>query len=78
MVDSMARGGRTGTAGSNATDMANAMVGMQMGMAMAGQMAGAMTMQQHRQQEPEQLQSSVLTVDSQLTVRSSVATVERS
>lgn len=42
MVDSMARGGRTGTAGSNATDMANAMVGMQMGMAMAGQMAGAM------------------------------------
>ena len=62
MVDSMARGGRTGTAGSNATDMANAMV----------------TMQQHRQQEPEQLQSSVLTVDSQLTVRSSVATVERS
>ena len=36
MVDSMARGGRTGTAGSNATDMANAMVGMQMGMAMAG------------------------------------------
>lgn len=42
MVDSMAMGGRTGTAGSNATDMANAMVGMQMGMAMAGQMAGAM------------------------------------
>lgn len=42
MVDSMARGGRTGTAGSNATDMANAMVGMQMGMAMAGQTAGAM------------------------------------
>lgn len=42
MVDSMARGGRTGTAGSNATDMANAMVEMQMGMAMAGQMAGAM------------------------------------
>lgn len=42
VVDSMARGGRTGTAGSNATDMANAMVGMQMGMAMAGQMAGAM------------------------------------
>lgn len=42
MVDSMARGGRTGTAGSNATDVANAMVGMQMGMAMAGQMAGAM------------------------------------
>ena len=42
MVDSMARGGRTGTAGSNATDMANAMVGMQMGMAMANQMAGAM------------------------------------
>lgn len=42
MVDSMARGGRTGTAGSNATDMANAMVGMQMGMAMAGQMTGAM------------------------------------
>ena len=42
MVDSMARGGRTGTAGSNATDMANAMVGMQMRMAMAGQMAGAM------------------------------------
>ena len=42
MVDSMARDGRTGTAGSNATDMANAMVGMQMGMAMAGQMAGAM------------------------------------
>ena len=42
MVDSMARGGRKGTAGSNATDMANAMVGMQMGMAMAGQMAGAM------------------------------------
>ena len=42
MVDSMARGGRTGTAGSNATDMVNAMVGMQMGMAMAGQMAGAM------------------------------------
>ena len=42
MVDSMARGGSTGTAGSNATDMANAMVGMQMGMAMAGQMAGAM------------------------------------
>lgn len=42
MVDSMARGGRTGTAGSNATDMANDMVGMQMGMAMAGQMAGAM------------------------------------
>lgn len=42
MVDSMARGGRTGTAGSNATDMANAMVGMQMGMAMAGQMAGVM------------------------------------
>lgn len=42
MVDSMARSGRTGTAGSNATDMANAMVGMQMGMAMAGQMAGAM------------------------------------
>ncbi len=42
MVDSMARGGRTGTVGSNATDMANAMVGMQMGMAMAGQMAGAM------------------------------------
>ena len=42
MVDSMARGDRTGTAGSNATDMANAMVGMQMGMAMAGQMAGAM------------------------------------
>lgn len=42
MVDSMASGGRTGTAGSNATDMANAMVGMQMGMAMAGQMAGAM------------------------------------
>lgn len=42
MVDSMARGGRTGTAGSNATDMANAMVGMQMGMTMAGQMAGAM------------------------------------
>ena len=42
MVDSMARGGRTGTAGSTATDMANAMVGMQMGMAMAGQMAGAM------------------------------------
>ena len=36
MVDSMARGGRTGTAGSNAT------VGMQMGMAMAGQMAGPM------------------------------------
>lgn len=42
MVDSMARGGRTGTAGSNATDMANAMVGMQMGMAMANQMSGAM------------------------------------
>ncbi|MFR5027668.1 MAG: SPFH domain-containing protein [Coprococcus sp.] len=42
MVDSMARGGRTGTAGSNATDMANAMVGMQMGMAMANQMAGTM------------------------------------
>ena len=42
MVDSMARGGRMGTAGSNATDMANAMVGMQMGMAMANQMAGAM------------------------------------
>ena len=42
MVDSMARGGHAGTAGSNATDMANAMVGMQMGMAMANQMAGAM------------------------------------
>lgn len=42
MVDSMAKGGRTGSAGSNATDMANAMVGMQMGMAMANQMAGAM------------------------------------
>lgn len=42
MVDSMARGGHTGTAGSNATDMANAMVGMQMGMAMANQMTGAM------------------------------------
>ena len=42
MVDSMAHGGRTGSAGSNAADMANAMVGMQMGMAMANQMAGAM------------------------------------
>lgn len=42
MVDSMARGGHAGTAGSNATDMANAMVGMQMGMAMANQMAGTM------------------------------------
>ena len=42
MVDSMARGGHVGTAGSNATDMANAMVGMQMGMAMANQMAGTM------------------------------------
>ena len=42
MVDSMAHGGRAGSAGSNAADMANAMVGMQMGMAMANQMAGAM------------------------------------
>ena len=42
MVDSMARGGHAGTAGSNATVMANAMVGMQMGMAMANQMAGTM------------------------------------
>lgn len=42
MVDSMARGGQSGTAGRNAADMANTMVGMQMGMAMANQMAGAM------------------------------------
>ena len=42
MVDSMAHGGRAGSAGGNAADMANAMVGMQMGMAMANQMAGAM------------------------------------
>ena len=42
MVDSMARGGRTGTAGSNATDMANAMVGMQMNNA-ATQTAGTGT-----------------------------------
>ena len=42
MVDSMAHGGRAGSAGGNAADMANAMVGMQMGMAMANQMAGDM------------------------------------
>ena len=52
MVDSMARGGRTGTAGSNATDMANAMVGMQMGMAMAGQMAGAMNQMNNAAAQP--------------------------
>lgn len=52
MVDSMARGGRTGTAGSNAMDMANAMVGMQMGMAMAGQMAGAMNQMNNAAAQP--------------------------
>ena len=81
MVDSMARGGRTGTAGSNATDMANAMVGMQMGMAMAGQMAGAMNQMNNAATQTAGTGTAPKfcpTVDSQLTVRSSVATVERS
>lgn len=52
MVDSMARGGHAGTAGSNATDMANAMVGMQMGMAMANQMAGAMNQMNNAAAQP--------------------------
>lgn len=42
MIDSMAKGGGSGSMGGTATGMANAMAGMQMGMMMANQMAGAM------------------------------------
>lgn len=41
MVDSMAKGGGSGSVGGTATGMANAMAGMQMGMMMANQMAGS-------------------------------------
>lgn len=41
MIDSMAKGGGSGSIGGTATGMANAMAGMQMGMMMANQMAGA-------------------------------------